>query len=72
MVAVNLSLGHGRRGEKTAAVTSVERGELIRLRRENNQLRRERGIFSRAAAWFARVRGAKRIEEAVPSGCSHP
>ena len=37
---------------------------LARLRRENKQLRLERDILSRAAAWFARETGA------VPSGSS--
>jgi transposase len=41
-----------------------EREELARLRRENKQLRVERDILSRAAAWFARETGA------VPSGSS--
>jgi transposase-like protein len=44
-----------RREEKASATTtSAERDELIRLRRENKQLRQERGILSRATAWFAR------------------
>lgn len=34
--------------------TSAEREELIRLRRENQRLRQERDILSKAAAWFAR------------------
>jgi len=38
-------------GEK---LTSGEREELNRLRRENRQLRLEREILSKAAAWFAR------------------
>ena len=58
----------GRRESKPAAVdvalTSTERDELARLRRENKQLRLERDILSRAAAWFARETGA------VPSGSS--
>ena len=55
----------GRREEKAEVVTSTERDELIRLRRENKQLRQERDILSRAAAWFARETGA------VPSGSSN-
>src|SRR3954464_11829485 len=54
----------GRREEKVEVVFPTERDELIRLRRENKQLRQERDILSRAAAWFARETGA------VPSGCS--
>ena len=47
-----------------AALTAAERDELARLRRENKQLRLERDILSRAAAWFARETGA------IPSGSS--
>jgi len=46
-------------------VTLPERDELIRLRREIKQLRLERDILSRAAAWFARETGV------VPSGSSN-
>ena len=41
----------GRRGD---GLTSAEREELERLRRENRQLKLEREILSKAAAWFAR------------------
>jgi transposase len=44
----------GRRGE---GVTSAERQELQRLRRENRQLKQEREILKKAAAWFARESG---------------
>lgn len=40
-------------GETRDALTSEEREELRRLRRENKQLRQERDILSKAAAWFA-------------------
>jgi transposase len=36
------------------ALKPDERAELERLRRENRQLRLERDILSKAAAWFAR------------------
>ena len=54
----------GRREKNDDALTAAEREELARLRRENKQLRVERDILSRAAAWFARETGA------VPSGFS--
>lgn len=41
--------------------TSAGREELIRLRRENQRLRLERDILSKAAAWFARESKAKAI-----------
>ncbi len=40
-------------GHRTDGLTSQEREELRRLRRENRQLRQERDILSKAAAWFA-------------------
>ena len=39
---------------RSDGVTSAEREELRRLRRENRQLRQEREILAKAAAWFAR------------------
>jgi len=47
----------GRREEATPGLTAAERDELTRLRRENKQLRLERDILSKAAAWFARETG---------------
>ena len=41
-------------GRRTDGLTSAERAELSRLRRENRQLKLEREILSKAAAWFAR------------------
>jgi transposase len=41
-------------GRRHDGLTTAERQELARLRRENRQLRLEREILARAAAWFAR------------------
>jgi transposase len=41
-------------GRRNDGLSSSERDELSRLRRENRQLRQEREILSKAAAWFAR------------------
>ena len=40
-------------GVRDDGLTSAEQDELRRLRRENRQLRQERDILSKAAAWFA-------------------
>ena len=40
-------------GERFDGLTTAERDEFRRLRRENRQLRMERDILSKAAAWFA-------------------
>lgn len=45
------------RGERPGVLTSDERAELQRLRRENRQLKVERDILGKAAAWFARESG---------------
>ncbi len=55
----------GRREEVVAGLSSTERDELARLRRENKQLRVERDILSKAAAWFARETGAVRLHSAL-------
>ena len=41
-------------GVRSDGLTTEERDELRRLRRENKQLRIEREILKKAAAWFAR------------------
>jgi len=40
--------------ERTDGLTTEEREELRRLRREVRQLREERAVLSKAAAWFVR------------------
>lgn len=45
-------------GHRQDGVTSAERDELNRLRRENRQLKIEREILSKATAWFARETGS--------------
>ena len=56
--------GGGGLGEGAQVLSAAEKEELTRLRRENRQLRLERDILSKAAAWFARETGA------VPPGSS--
>ena len=41
-------------GRRSDGVTTAERDELRRLRRDNRRLREERDILKKAAAWFAR------------------
>ena len=45
-------------GQRQDELTSDEKQELNRLRRENKQLRIEREILAKAAAWFARETGS--------------
>ena len=45
-------------GRRSDGLTTPEREELNRLRRENRQLKVEREILSKAAAWFARETNA--------------
>lgn len=51
-------------GRRSDGLTSEERAEFRRLKRENRQLKIEREILAKAAAWFAQETGS------VPSGHS--
>ncbi len=52
-------------GRRADGLTTAERTELQRLRRENRTLREEREILKKAAAWFAQETGS------IPSGSSN-
>ena len=52
-------------GKRQDGLTSAEKDELARLRRENRTLREERAILAKAAAWFARETGK------IPPGSSN-
>lgn len=41
-------------GRRSDGLSTAERDELSKLRKENKQLKIEREILSKAAAWFAR------------------
>ena len=56
-------LDDGRRQD--GGLTTVEREELLSLRRENRRLREEREILKKAAAWFARE------SDSTPGGSSN-
>jgi transposase len=51
-------------GKRSDGLTTAEKEELARLRREVRTLREERTILAKAAAWFARETGK------IPSGTS--
>jgi transposase len=52
-------------GRRQDGLTTTERDELQRLRRENERLREEREILKKAAAWFAQE------SKAAPHGSSN-
>lgn len=52
-------------GRRQDGLTTTEREELQRLRRENERLREEREILKKAAAWFAQE------TQAAPNGSSN-
>ena len=45
-------------GERSDGLTTDEKEELGRLRKENRRLREEREILKKAAAWFAQETGS--------------
>jgi len=45
-------------GQRSDGLTTKERAELIRLKRQVRVLRMERDILKKAAAWFAREGGS--------------
>jgi transposase len=47
------------RRERDDGLTTDERAELARLRRENQRLRQERDLLKRAAAFFAAENGTR-------------
>lgn len=53
------------KGQRSDGLTTGERDELQRLRRENERLREEREILKKAAAWFAQE------TKAAPNGSSN-
>jgi putative transposase len=60
-------------GRRSDGLAHAERSELARLRKENKQLRLEREILSKAAAWFAREKAVRRgvpIRERTPGRLS--
>ena len=52
-------------GKRQDGLTTAEKEELAKLRRENRALREERAILAKAAAWFARETGK------IPSGSTN-
>lgn len=51
-------------GHRLDGLTTAEREEMRRLRRENRRLQEERDILAKAAAWFAQESGS------IPGGSS--
>jgi transposase len=47
-------------GHRTDGLTTDDKQELVRLRRENARLREERDILEKAAAWFAQESASRK------------
>ncbi len=54
-------------GSRHDGLTTEERQELVRLRRENARLKEEREILSKAAAWFAQETTEKKSKRSSSS-----
>jgi len=52
------ALDHGKPDPRNDGLTTVEREELTRLRRQVRQLQMERDILAKATAWFAGRNGS--------------
>jgi transposase len=53
-------------GRRADGLSTPEREEVKRLRRENKRLRTEREILTKAAAWFAREAGSLPPDSSSP------
>jgi transposase len=53
-------------GQRSDGLTTDEKQELARLRRENKQLRIEREILAKATAWIAAVKNTAKETGSVP------
>src|SRR5690625_5339552 len=55
-------------GHRHDGLSSEEKQELSRLRKENRRLQQERDILAKAAAWFARERSEEHTSELQSRG----
>ena len=62
-------------GRRKDGLTTAEREELVKLRRENRRLREEREILAKAAAWWlgkpVRFHPELRVDERLPGTLPH-